>query len=1013
MFTNLHESCEALHQCSKKELVRVKMEATVRRSVALILMKHNDYVRARKKLLEARTFDPGLEYIDELIKVCHMKANESEIEFKYTEMIRTLEPLSDREECHGFDWERSASLGPCGSVKPLDVTHSVTVNINSGATSQSSSGTKRIVCEESEKSRQGVDDCEFIAETQSPYKLTGKVCSQEAGLDTAESKCRLNEMQNHDPSSIPEDVVMDTVAAEFSNGACVKHQNSGSPLITSVRNPEFYTYSWRRHLSPRTCEEKKSQVDGTSKDENTCSDNLEMDGSSRETVGNPTAKNDEEKVSEEIDIESDGVSLGGFTVNVSEYGNTASHSDDAVNKMVDKEKVAEEIDTESYCVRLGGDDCELLAETESLNKLTGKVCGPDTAKCSTRSNEVERSLGRLSGSVVKSIVHKKPTLIFHDFSNHKKPGAFAVGQFLAVYDQEKMPRLYAQINIIESCYKKETNCTEYALYLRWLRPAPVNAEEIKWHDAGLPVSCGLFKLDSDKIDKCDTVVFSHLVSSFQEYRVLAGYSKELFELYPRKGEVWAIYKEWKPFDWCSDPKTRIGCKFQLVEILSNYSTTNGVKVAPVVKVAGYGTIFQRRGLYYQISARNLFRFSHNIPVRFAGYMRDLHSGKILDLDPLSIPDNVAVDAVAAEFSNGSSFKHQNYGFPRTSSVLNPDINTGNQYAGYVAPGNQNVQQRNTTSRLRLVSPRSCQVNKSQADGTSKCGRTSLNEMETSFRRSSASTVKSTVHKEPTLEFHDCSSFKTASAFTVGQFLAVYDQEKMPRLYAQIIGIESCSKQERNSIERVLYVRWLRPAPVNPDEKTWHEAGLPVSCGFFKLDSNKVDKCDAAVFSHLVCSFQEYHYSNNLFELYPQEGEVWALYKEWKPFHWCSDPKTRKGCKFLLVEILSDYSTATGVKVGSLVKVAGYRSIFRRSDLAYQIPSPNLFGFSHNISVRSAGDMKGLFSGTVLDLDPLSIPEDVSVDTVAAELSNGSSSVMHQNSGSSAITSMWNLVQLQQ
>ncbi|XP_026430919.1 uncharacterized protein LOC113328040 [Papaver somniferum] len=235
----------------------------------------------------------------------------------------------------------------------------------------------------------------------------------------------------------------------------------------------------------------------------------------------------------------------------------------------------------------------------------------------------------------------------------------------------------------------------------------------------------------------------------------------------------------------------------------------------------------------------------------------------------------------------------------------------------------------------------------------------------------------------------------ASLFTVGQFLAVYDQEKMPRVYAQIIGIESCYKKETNSTDNILYVRWLRPAPTNPDERKWHEAGLPVSCGFFKIDS--VGKCDIGAISHLVSSFREYHYSDKLFELYPQEGEVWALYEEWKPFDWCSDPKTGKGCKFSLVEILSDYSAAAGFKVASLGKVAGYSTIFRRSGESYHIDASKLFGFSHDIPVRSTGDMKGLFAGTVLDLDPLSVPKDVVVDTVAAEFSNGSSSIMHQNS----------------
>ncbi|XP_026430621.1 uncharacterized protein LOC113327692 [Papaver somniferum] len=851
-------------------------------------MKYNDYDGAKKKLIEAQTSYPGLEYVDELIKLCDIAitaksqgsgidwysvldisktANVSDIEFKFMELMRTLEPVKNKfpeiqsalrliEKAYSeFETRKAASLVPCGSVKPLDIAHSETVNIDSGATSQSSSGSKRIVSEDSDNNSLicntgeqplkrvrslGGNDCEFIAETQSFHKHLGKICGQEASSDNAINKTRVNE----------------TEGSENLMKAMVHKE----PALATQNVKKLITYSRRRHLSPRTCEAKKSQVDGTSKDENTSSDNLEMDRSSSENVVNLTAKNDGEKVAEEIDLENDGFSLE--------------------------------------------NDCEFVSETQSLSKLTGKVCGEevtsDIAKCSTRSNEVEGSLGRFSGSGVKSIV-----------CNYKKDGAFAVGQCLAVYDQEKMPRLYAKITRIEHRYKKETNSSEEVLYFRWLRPAPVNADERKWHEAGLPVSCGFFKMDGYKIDKCDKVVFSHLVSSFQEYR----YSEELVELYPQAGEVWAIYKDWKPFDWCSDPKTGKGCKFLLVEILSDYSIATGVKVAPMVKVAGYKAIFQRSSFSYQIAARNLFGFSHNIPVRSAGDMKGLFAGSVFDLNRLSIPKDVVVGTVAAKFSNGSSIRHQNPGFPRTSSVPNPEINTGNQYAGYVAPGNQNVKQHSTTSRLRLLSPKSCEVNKSQADGTSKGCTTSSNNLE----------------------------------------------------------LDGSSRQNVRNL-----------TAKNDEEKLAGKVSGQVSSGTAKHRSTDIQK--------------------ELVQLYPQAGEVWAVYKDWKPFGWCSDPKTRKECKFLLVEILTDHSPAAGVKVASLGKVAGYSTIFRRSGQSYHIAASKLLGFSHNLPVRSTGDMKGLFAGTVLDLDPLSIPKDVVVDTVAAEFSY-SSRIKHQNSTSAPITSM--------
>ncbi|KAI3861858.1 hypothetical protein MKX03_001714 [Papaver bracteatum] len=252
----------------------------------------------------------------------------------------------------------------------------------------------------------------------------------------------------------------------------------------------------------------------------------------------------------------------------------------------------------------------------------------------------------------------------------KRLRSLSGGQFLSVYDQEKTPRLYAQIIGVKSCYQKEINSTD------------------KRH------------------------------------------SNELVELYPRKGEVWALYEEWKPFDSCLDPKTRKGCKFHIVEILNDYSAETGVKVALLVKVSGYETIFRRSGNSFQVPAGCLFAFSHNIPVRSRGNMRGLFSGMVLDLDPFTIPEDVFVDTVAAKLSSGSS-NNQNSVSPPITSELHLGITVVNQCAGDVAfsSGDQNVKCLDTTSQLRLVSPRTCEEEKSPHDGTSKDENTSLNNFE--------------------------------------------------------------------------------------------------------------------------------------------------------------------------------------------------------------------------------------------------------------------------------------------
>ncbi|KAI3927335.1 hypothetical protein MKX01_027566 [Papaver californicum] len=318
------------------------------------------------------------------------------------------------------------------------------------------------------------------------------------------------------------------------------------------------------------------------------------------------------------------------------------------------------------------DDCKVIAENQALiNRVVANTCSqqasPDSAFTKARFNKVEKCLLSSFGSPSssrKAMVHKEPTLEFYDFANNRRADVFAIGHIWAAYDQEKMPRNYARINSIENIYNKETNSKEITLY-EWLRPAPLNVDEKKWHEAGLPICCGYFMQEKFNIDKCNMMVggrpvFSHF-----------------------KGKYGHCIKDWKPFDWCNDPKTRKGCKFQLVEILTGYSKQAGVKVAPLVKVAGFTRIFRRQEIQgsdfsYQISAPKSFIFSHNIPAfRFAGEKRGSFSGMVFELDPFSIPEDVVVETIAAKLplegrsSDASGTKHPISRSPPISSGPKP------------------------------------------------------------------------------------------------------------------------------------------------------------------------------------------------------------------------------------------------------------------------------------------------------------------------------------------------------
>lgn len=131
-------------------------------------------------------------------------------------------------------------------------------------------------------------------------------------------------------------------------------------------------------------------------------------------------------------------------------------------------------------VRSAGEgDGEVVAENQALvNRVVANTCSQEASLDSAFTKARFNNVGKCSfGSPSSSMVHKEPTLEFYDFANNRKAEVHAIGQIWAAYDQEKMPRNYARINSIEKIYNKETNSTDVTLYVRWLKPAPLNIDE--------------------------------------------------------------------------------------------------------------------------------------------------------------------------------------------------------------------------------------------------------------------------------------------------------------------------------------------------------------------------------------------------------------------------------------------------------------------------------------------------------------------------------------------------------
>uniref|UniRef100_A0A0A8XXN4 Uncharacterized protein n=1 Tax=Arundo donax TaxID=35708 RepID=A0A0A8XXN4_ARUDO len=189
----------------------------------------------------------------------------------------------------------------------------------------------------------------------------------------------------------------------------------------------------------------------------------------------------------------------------------------------------------------------------------------------------------------------------HNFEDNRAIENFAAGQVWAAYDWEKFPRRYALISKVLT--------DKMQLCVSWFKPCLQSHEEKKWSCAGLPFVCGTFIAEEHLISLTCPTMFCYQLSSDNLNQHL--------EVYPQKGEVWAIYSDWD-IGWCTDPGMWKKSAFAVVEILTSYSTGSGCTVAHLVKVDGYTSVFWRylrNGMEHllQVNSSNMLMFSHRIP----------------------------------------------------------------------------------------------------------------------------------------------------------------------------------------------------------------------------------------------------------------------------------------------------------------------------------------------------------------------------------------------------------------
>ncbi|KAM7269088.1 hypothetical protein ACFE04_024585 [Oxalis oulophora] len=217
---------------------------------------------------------------------------------------------------------------------------------------------------------------------------------------------------------------------------------------------------------------------------------------------------------------------------------------------------------------------------------------------------------------------------FHDFDRDRIEHSFGENQVWAAYDDDDgMPRYYAMIHSVISL-------EPFKMRISWLN-SKTNTEfgPLNWVSSGFTKTCGDFRVGKHVINT-SLNSFSHKVD-----RWVKG-TRGLIQIYPKKGDVWALYRNWST-EWNELTADEVIHKYDMVEVLEDYSEELGVRVAPLTKVAGFKTIFHRHLDSEQVKTiprEEMFRFSHQVPsYLFTGQEESNAPKGCRELDPAAIP----------------------------------------------------------------------------------------------------------------------------------------------------------------------------------------------------------------------------------------------------------------------------------------------------------------------------------------------------------------------------------------
>lgn len=214
---------------------------------------------------------------------------------------------------------------------------------------------------------------------------------------------------------------------------------------------------------------------------------------------------------------------------------------------------------------------------------------------------------------------------FYDFDNDRIEESFGEDQVWAVYDEnDGMPRIYALIHSVSK--------GPFRVQISWLNAkSSSKLGAMNWIESGFHKTCGDFR--AGKCEENNRLnIFSHKVLHWTKG------NRGVYQIFPKKGDIWAIYRNWSD-DWNITTSLEIIRKYDLVQVVEDYTENVGVRVAPLVKVPGFRSVFrQQQGDVRTIPKQEIFRLSHQVvSYLITGNERANAPEGCLELDPAALP----------------------------------------------------------------------------------------------------------------------------------------------------------------------------------------------------------------------------------------------------------------------------------------------------------------------------------------------------------------------------------------